>query len=126
MSVRLRPQTILYIDKILSLLYFSASKPQNLALNKTTWQIDTHRGLYTPDKAVDGIKTTVLGGNSCTHTNLKNRAWWAVDLQKRYTIEQVNITNRQAVGKWHYSYSFDWLLKVQSRAQFVRGNLNVF
>ena len=65
---------------------------------------------YTPNYAVDGDKTTVLGyvGNErCTHTsepgeppdNGTTNPWWAVDLQWSRPVKSVHLTNRDIVGK---------------------------
>ena len=66
---------------------------ENLALGKPTFQSST---TWDGDssKAVDGDRTTVFGQGSCTHTATEQTPWWAVDLQQRYLVHRVDLTNR--------------------------------
>ena len=74
-------------------------KPENLALNKPTWQIDDYRPDFKSRKSVDGNNDPVLDHKFCSCTNSRKMAWWAVDLKKIYVINKVAITNREAAGK---------------------------
>jgi len=48
------------------------------------------------DLAVDGNANSDFDGHSCTHTNLNEIGWWAVDLGQDISIARVRITNRNA------------------------------
>ncbi len=71
--------------------------PVNVALNKPTQQSSVHNGGF-PKKAVDGDTNAVYGDGSCTHTTDGNHdllpAWWTVDLQNTYNVDQIMIYNR--------------------------------
>jgi len=45
-------------------------------------------------RAVDGNKDSIYYHGSCTHTNLDQTAWWAVQLDREYIIQRIRITNR--------------------------------
>ena len=66
----------------------------NLALNKSTWQISENaEGIAS--RAVDGNLNANYGGGSCTHTTFGHvKPWLTVDLEHRYLIQKVTITNR--------------------------------
>jgi len=46
-------------------------------------------------RAVDGNTDGKYGHKSCTHTHKKHRAWWKVDLKKKYAIHKVVVYNRK-------------------------------
>ncbi|KAM6995398.1 uncharacterized protein LKV04_007615 [Tautogolabrus adspersus] len=48
-----------------------------------------------PERAVDGNRASNWGQGSCTHTHNDTTSWWRLDLQKRYKITSVTITNRR-------------------------------
>ncbi len=50
----------------------------------------------------DGNYDTAFPGGSCMHTDINHPGnWWAVDLQQKYTIVSVKITNRgDCCGVW--------------------------
>ena len=79
--------------------YSAVALPKNLALNKTTSQIDDYRSDRPAEKSVDGNKNTVMSAKSCSCTSSKKNAWWAVDLEKIYIIQKVAITNMKDFGK---------------------------
>jgi len=73
-------------------------KEINLALGKNTIQSSTlSDGLS--KRAVDGITDSNFNHGSCTHTNLDQTAWWAVDLKDGAFIQHVRITNRDIAGE---------------------------
>ena len=45
-------------------------------------------------RAVDGHTIGDFKENSCTHTNVEDKPWWQVDLQKSFKINRVEIYNR--------------------------------
>ncbi|XP_077990235.1 uncharacterized protein LOC144444621 [Glandiceps talaboti] len=67
----------------------------DIALNKMTSQSSLHHNLGVASHAVDGFKSTFYADESCTHTEIENNAWWKVDLQYTYFVQEVVITNRQ-------------------------------
>ena len=79
--------------------YSAVAVLKNLALNKTTWQIDNYRSDTPAEKSVDGNKNPMMSAISCSCTSSKKNAWWAVDLEKTYNIQNVAITNTQDFGK---------------------------
>jgi len=70
----------------------------NLALKKNTIQSTTYTDstgfAAVADLAVDGNTNSDFNGHSCTHTNLNEIGWWAVDLGQETSIARVRITNR--------------------------------
>ena len=77
-------------------MFLAALGHPNLALGKSTWQIDVY-GNAVPSRAVDGNKAAGWDSNSCTHTESHQNAWWAVDLYETHTINTVVVTNRLEV-----------------------------
>ena len=72
---------------------------ENLALQKPTFQSSTYAGpspgIYGAGKAVDGNKNYNGYHGYCSITDAtSNPSWWAVDLQQRYLVDTVIITNR--------------------------------
>jgi hypothetical protein len=51
-------------------------------------------GMSAASKAVDGNTNSYYGAGSCTHTGHDTDNFWRVDLQKVYTVSQVQIANR--------------------------------
>ena len=66
---------------------------ENLALNKPALQSSVYK-LGFAKKAVDGNMDTNYLHHSCSHTLRQRGAWWVVDLQSEYVIDEVVITNR--------------------------------
>ncbi|CAH1800806.1 unnamed protein product [Owenia fusiformis] len=72
----------------------------NIALNKPTYQSSTYDGIAfnepagLAEKAVDGIRNTLYGDGSCSHTTPEPKTWWIVDLRESYRINQIIIWNR--------------------------------
>ena len=81
------------LSKFYLLSFLNNYASENIALGKPTFQSSIE---YNGDssKAVDGDRTTNFQAGSCTHTLSGKRAWWAVDLEQRYLISRVGITNR--------------------------------
>ncbi|KAM9837046.1 uncharacterized protein ACBR49_019431 isoform 2-T2 [Aulostomus maculatus] len=48
----------------------------------------------TPERAIDGYRTSLWVQGSCSHTEYDLKPWWRLDLLKRYKITSVTITNR--------------------------------
>ncbi|TDE00247.1 alpha-L-fucosidase [Jiangella asiatica] len=66
----------------------------NLSRGKPTEQASLAWG-GVPERAVDGNRDGVYGGNSVTHTaEPSNQAWWQVDLGASAAIDTVDIYNR--------------------------------
>ncbi|XP_072017074.1 sushi, von Willebrand factor type A, EGF and pentraxin domain-containing protein 1-like [Amphiura filiformis] len=65
-------------------------KSENLALRKDTIQSST-AGWRSADRAVDGVRASTSGSNSCTHTVNSEEPWWQVDLGHFYSITNVNV-----------------------------------
>jgi hypothetical protein len=76
--------------------------PTNLALNKPTQQSSTITAggiTGSSSKAVDGntngvFFTSPVSASSVSATNSENEAWWEVDLDDTYIIEQIEVHNR--------------------------------
>jgi len=70
-------------------------KNGNVALNRPTTQSSTIAGGGASSLAVDG-NTKADGGDyhTCTHTQLNENGWWAVDLGRDIAVTHVRITNR--------------------------------
>jgi hypothetical protein len=66
---------------------------ENLSKGKQTWQSSIGWNGQ-PARAVDGNANPQWGAASCTHTNIENLAWWAVDLGAVCDVKSVSITNR--------------------------------
>jgi hypothetical protein len=66
------------------------SAGENVALNKAATQSSTLRS-FAAGNAVDGA----TGSTSFSHTNpVKKFAWWEVDMQGTYAVDEVSIVNR--------------------------------
>ena len=65
----------------------------NVALNKPVYQSSTQGG-YEANRAIDMDKRSDLSLGGCTQTNTGFNQWWAVDLEKTFTIYMVKIVNR--------------------------------
>ncbi|XP_077381939.1 fucolectin isoform X1 [Festucalex cinctus] len=72
----------------------ASSLKGNIALNGKACQSSRY-GNTSPQRAVDGNRASNWRQNSCTHTNKDMKPWWRLDLQKRYKINTVTITNRR-------------------------------
>lgn len=66
----------------------------NLALGKPTYQLSTTLNGVSSN-AVDGSKHPDFSQNSCVQSNHVNEPWWYVDLQERFYVTSVIITNRR-------------------------------
>ena len=66
----------------------------NLASRKPTWQTGIGWDGQS-DRAVDGNANNQWSASTCTHTDLRQSPYWAVDLGQAYTVTGVSITNRQ-------------------------------
>ena len=70
------------------------NNPTNLALNKSTQQINTQQG-GVPSRAVDGnTNGDYYDAQSVTLTNWTAEAWWQVDLGNNADIQEIKIWNR--------------------------------
>ena len=65
----------------------------NLALQRPSFQTSTAYGA-SAYRAVDGNRDSNYGSDSCTHTAGDINPWWAVDLQQKYYIHHLIISNR--------------------------------
>lgn len=65
----------------------------NLCPGAITSQSSTINGGIS-DRACDGDRTGTYLGNSVTHTDSDNEAWWQVDLGRIYVLQQIKIFNR--------------------------------
>ena len=75
--------------------------PGNVALHKPARQSSTYHynGLYfIAALAVDGDNSPTLFRNHCSCTSPTYEPWWAVDLQNRYTLLNISLTNRDING----------------------------
>ena len=97
-------QTPLIIGSLLflaiSIAESAAATSTNVALGKPTAQsshLISYLGFpHSSSEAVDGnTNGDVFGNGSVTHTYLQNNPWWYVDLTARYTINRINVYNRQ-------------------------------
>ena len=70
---------------------------ENLAYNKQTSQSSTLYG-GASSRGVDGKSTTNWRDNSCTHTDMEDKAWWRIDLGKVEHVTEVYIVNRDLLG----------------------------
>ncbi|MFA6102843.1 MAG: glycosyl hydrolase family 18 protein [Victivallaceae bacterium] len=68
------------------------TKLNNIVMGKTATQSSTHLAA-TADLAVDGNTDGNYWNGSVTCTSMSN-AWWEVDLQETFNINQINIWNR--------------------------------
>ena len=59
---------------------------------------------YLASNAVDGKKST--SPTACTHTGSHDQAWWSVDLQKRYKVNDVVVTTRNTASKYNLYYVY--------------------
>ncbi len=68
----------------------------NIAYKKPTQQSSTYSHSFHPvsSKAVDGDIDGNFNARTTTHTNKDHNAWWQVDLQGNYNINQIKIYNR--------------------------------
>ncbi|XP_065060838.1 protein crumbs homolog 1-like isoform X2 [Rhopilema esculentum] len=66
---------------------------KNAAKNKPTSQ-SSELATGASAKAVDGSRRSSYNEGSCTHTITEMKPWWQVDLEQKYDILGVNITNR--------------------------------
>ncbi|XP_064622615.1 uncharacterized protein LOC135484852 [Lineus longissimus] len=69
--------------------------PVNLALRMKAWQSTTAKNAVA-GRAVDGNKNTNFKKGTCTRTKDINKYhhWWAVDMTKPQTVQEVVLTNR--------------------------------
>ena len=65
----------------------------NIALRKSAWQTGIGWNGQ-PSRVVDGNKYNRWSGNTCSHTDLRDKPYWAVDLGASHTVTGVSITNR--------------------------------
>ena len=65
----------------------------NIAKGKTAYQSSEGWG-GKPARALDGNVNPLWAGASCTHTQIQDKAWWAVDLGAVKAVKRVAITNR--------------------------------
>merc|ERR1719229_1816545 len=65
----------------------------NIALRKSAWQTGIGWNGQ-PSRVVDGNKYNRYSGNTCSHTDLRDKPYWAVDLGASHTVTGVSITNR--------------------------------
>ena len=72
----------------------------NIALHKPAMQSSDYDNLHKADRAVDGNADPDYHRNHCSCTGESYEPWWAVDLQRRYTVLSVSLTNRLTVGMW--------------------------
>ena len=63
--------------------------PENIALDKPTFQSSELDSGGESFRAVDGDESTVYGNGSCTHTRAEVNPWWAVDLLSYRLVERV-------------------------------------
>ena len=82
----------------------------NLALKKPAYQSSVSFN-GTADLAVDGDATKNYFAGSCTHTDMEQNPWWAVDLQGEYHLTKVKIHERDDAGAdgGLYTYTIVWL-----------------
>ena len=66
---------------------------QNVALGKPASQ-SSQLGHWTAGKAVDGDAETNHHGGSCSHTLNRPLNWLRIDLEDRFKVHSVKITNR--------------------------------
>ena len=68
----------------------------NIAFHKPTQQSSNYYHSYNPtsSKAVDSNIDGDFNAKTTTHTNRDKHAWWQVDLQAYYAIDQIKIYNR--------------------------------
>ena len=76
---------------LLSRLYIAVLK--DLAKEKPAWQSSVYEG-NEASRAVDGKRLTTLAEDSCSHTHYQAYPWFTVDLQDKYKVTEVLITNR--------------------------------
>ena len=82
--------------QVVSGQYLSPYQVANVALGQLASQSSTWVGAYNfePGNAVDGNTDGDQAGNSLTHTNADNQAWWEVDLGAFYNLDFIRIWNR--------------------------------
>ncbi|XP_070559840.1 uncharacterized protein [Ptychodera flava] len=78
-------------------------KMVNVAVNKSTSQSSVIYGGY-GSRVVDGNKSPLWSGYSCMHTRNEFEPHLLIDLEERYSILEVNFTNRQRAC-WKRSYN---------------------
>ena len=84
-------------------------KGSNLAKGNKAYQMfNVNSRKYLASNAVDGKKST--SPTSCTHTGSHDQAWWSVDLEKRYKVNDVVVTTRNTASKYNLCHS-DGLLQ---------------
>ena len=67
---------------------------ENVARGKPAFQSSNY-GYGLAPNAVDGdTSTEYIRDRSCTHTNPERDPWWFVDLQGKYSVQEIRITNR--------------------------------
>jgi len=66
----------------------------NLAIGRPTVQSSLNFGGL-PERGVDGDNNPSWGGATCTHTDIQDNPWWAVDLGSFYYITTVVVHNRE-------------------------------
>ncbi|XP_077989192.1 uncharacterized protein LOC144443540 [Glandiceps talaboti] len=66
----------------------------NVAVGKIASQSSNYNN-NNPYRAIDGNTNSNWNGNSCSHTNNNQNAWWQVDLGDSYPVYQVIVYNRQ-------------------------------
>ena len=86
--------TVTHTKGHLPALHFGKARhSRNIALGKHTYQSSVAYGGI-PGRAVDGNFATNWRSRTCTHTKNQYRAWWMVDLGRKYYINSVSLTNR--------------------------------
>lgn len=70
---------------------------ENVAYRKKATQSSTYDEA-SADLAVDGNYDGDYHAGSVAHTNFHPNQWWEVDLEKLYTIERINVYNREDYG----------------------------
>ena len=88
----------MYIKYIYIHRYLFVRLLDNIALHKPAMQSSNYGHLHKADRAVDGNADPYYHSNHCSCTGESYEPWWAVDLQRRYTVLSVSLTNRLTVG----------------------------
>ena len=79
--------------------HWCMSEYPNLALHKPAWQSSDNNN-RAAKRAVDGNRDGYLLRGGCNLTEVEEVPWWVVDLQARFKIVRVAITNRRSLGKF--------------------------